>query len=487
MNQVQATLSDIGDGPAGPEIGAFFDFDGTIIDGYSAMAFYSHRLKNFEIGPGEATRTVLAALRGSMSEEQFVALAEMGMRSWAGRTEEDLLELGQRLFVREIAKSLFHDAWHLVKAHQRKGHTVAIASSATRFQVEPMARELDVEHVLCTPLEVENGVCTGKLGGRSLWGPGKAAALRAFAETHGVDLGVSHAYANGDEDVEFLSTVGRPHPVNPGKGLAEMAAQRQWPVLRLESGKRRFDPLPAVRTAAIWGGFFTSAGVGLGVGLLNRDRRQGVDLALSLFGQLAPALGDVRINVQGAEHLWSHRPAVFLFNHQSSVMDMLIAFRLLEREFTFVAKQEVSRLPLFGSLFRLADVIFVDRYNTAKAVEALAPGVQKLRDGISVLFAPEGTRSMTPAVGRFKKGAFRMAMEAGVPVVPVVLRNAGELMWRDSQIAQSGTVDVVVHRPIDVTQWTLDELDKRVAEIRDLYVHTLEDWPGSAGPVKEVT
>ena len=107
MNQVQATLSDIHNGPAGPEIGAFFDFDGTIIDGYSAMAFYSHRLKNFEIGPEEAARTVLAAVRGPMSEEQFAALAEMGMRSWAGRNEEDLLELGQRVFVREIAKSLF--------------------------------------------------------------------------------------------------------------------------------------------------------------------------------------------------------------------------------------------------------------------------------------------------------------------------------------------------------------------------------------------
>jgi len=118
---------------------------------------------------------------GSMSEEQFVALAEMGMRSWAGRTEEDLLELGQRLFVGKSPSrsSTTPGAWS--KRTSGRGHTVAIASSATRFQVEPTARELGVEHVLCTPLEVENGVCTGKLGGRSLWGPGKAAAVRAFA------------------------------------------------------------------------------------------------------------------------------------------------------------------------------------------------------------------------------------------------------------------------------------------------------------------
>ena len=482
MSQIDATLAEIRSGPAGPEIGAFFDYDGTIIEGYSVMAFYQHRLRNFEIGPEEATRTMWTALqRKAMTEDEFVSLAEMGMRSWGGRTEDDLMELGQRLFVQGIAKALFHDAWRLVKAHQRQGHTVAIASSATRFQVEPMAKELGVEHVLCTPLGVENGVLTGKLGGRSLWGPGKAAAVRAFAEAHEVDLGVSHAYANGDEDVDFLSAVGHPHPVNPGKGLARAAASRRWPVLRFQGGPNRFDPLPAMRTTAMWGAFFSSVGAGLTVGLFNRNRRQGVDLATSLYGQLAPALGDVKIEVQGAEHLWSHRPAVFIVNHQSSVMDMVVGFRLLERDFTFVAKKEISRLPVFGPLFSLADVIYVDRANTAKAVEALAAGVERLRDGISVVIAPEGTRSVTPTVGRFKKGPFRMAMDAGVPVVPIVLRNSGELMWRDSQIARSGTVEVVVHPPIHVADWSLDELDKRVNEVRDLYVHTLEDWPdGSA-------
>jgi putative phosphoserine phosphatase/1-acylglycerol-3-phosphate O-acyltransferase len=181
--------------------------------------------------------------------------------------------------------------------------------------------------------------------------------------------------------------------------------------------------------------------------------------------------------VQGAEHVWSHRPAVFVVNHQSSVLDMVVAFRLLEREFTFVAKKEISQLPVFGQLFSLADVLFVDRSNTTKAVEALDRGVEKLRSGISVIISPEGTRSVTPTVGRFKKGAFRMAMEAGVPVVPMVLRNSGELMWRDSQIARSGTVEVVVHPPINVADWSLDELDERVAEVRELYVQTLEDWP----------
>jgi putative phosphoserine phosphatase/1-acylglycerol-3-phosphate O-acyltransferase len=324
---------------------------------------------------------------------------------------------------------------------------------------------------------VEDGICTGRIGGPPLWGPAKADAVLRFADAHAVDLAASDAYANGDEDIDFLSTVGHPHAVNPGPGLAGTAARRHWPVLRCERAKSGFKPLPVARTAAMWGGFFASVGTGIGLGLVNWNRRQGVDLATSLWGQLGPALGDIRFDVQGAEHLWSHRPAVFVFNHQSSFMDLLISFRLLERDFTIVAKKEIAQLPVIGQLFGLADVAFVDRSNRAKAIEALKPVVQKLRSGISVAVSPEGTRSLTPTVGPFKKGAFRMAMEAAVPIVPVVVRNAGELMWRDSQIARSGTIDVVVHPPISTFGWTNDELEKRIAEVRDLYVDTLDEWP----------
>jgi putative phosphoserine phosphatase/1-acylglycerol-3-phosphate O-acyltransferase len=477
VKPVDATLNEIRNGPSGAGTGAFFDFDGTIIQGYSAVAFYRHRMRHFEIGPDEAARTLLAALPRPTKAEQFERIAELGVRSWAGRSEDDLDRLGNKLLVEGIAGALFHDVWQLVRTHLRRGHTVVIASSATRFQVEPMARELGVHHVLCTPVEVEDGICTGRIGGPTLWGPAKADAVRRFADANAIDLAASYAYANGDEDVDFLSTVGHPHVVNPGSGLAVTAARQQWPVLRCVSAKRRLQPLPVGRTAAMWGGFFASVGTGIGLGLVNRNRRQGVDLATSLWGQLGPALGDIRFDVQGAEHLWSHRPAVFLFNHQSSFMDLLISFRLLERDFTIVAKKEIAQLPVIGQLFGLADVAFVDRSNRAKAIEALKPVVQKLRSGISVAVSPEGTRSLTPTVGPFKKGAFRLAMEAGVPIVPVVVRNAGELMWRDSQIARSGRIDVVVHPPIPTCDWTSEELEKRIDEVRQLYVDTLDEWP----------
>ena len=174
------------------------------------------------------------------------------------------------------------------------------------------------------------------------------------------------------------------------------------------------------------GGF--AAGVVLGA--VTGSRREAVDLGTTLAGELGSVLAGVRLDVHGAEHL-ATRPAVFLFNHQSQ-LDVLILAKLLHGGFTGVAKKELARDPGFGLVFRLADVAFVDRHDTAQARKALEPAVQQLRDGISLVIAPEGTRSATPALGPFKKGAFHVAMQAGVPIVPIVIRNAGELMWRDA-------------------------------------------------------
>jgi 1-acyl-sn-glycerol-3-phosphate acyltransferase len=116
---------------------------------------------------------------------------------------------------------------------------------------------------------------------------------------------------------------------------------------------------------------------------------------------------------------------------------VLILAKLLRSGFTAVAKKEAASVPGFGLAFQLAGVAFIDRADTAAAKAALEPAVQQLREGVSLVVAPEGTRSATPALGRFKKGAFHVAMQAGVPVVPIVIRNAGEL-WR-SWTNTSGT------------------------------------------------
>lgn len=468
-------ITGIHSAPQGPGVAAFFDFDGTVMDGFSAQAFYRERLLHFELGPVEAAQTLLAGLRGLTSEEDFERFVAISFAAWEGRSEDELTELGERLFVQQIASRLFPEIWELVAAHQQRGHTVVLASSATRFQVEPAARALGVEHVLCTPLEVVGGVLTGRAAGPTLWRNGKADAVRSFAEAHSIDLADSYAYSNGDEDVPFLSAAGNPHVVNPEDRLAETAAKQGWPLLRF-GGRGRPGVQQLARTAAAYAGMFTAMGAGTAVGLLNRSRRRGVDTAVSLAGELGLGLAGVQLNVQGEQHLWDARPAVFLFNHQSQ-LDMLIICKLLRGGFAGVAKKELANDPIFGAAFRLADTAFVDRSSTTQAKRALEPAVQRLHDGVSLVVAPEGTRSPTPRLRPFKKGAFHMAMQAGVPLVPIVIRNAGELMWRDSRTIRPGRIDVVVHSSVPTVGWTKKRLDDGVERVHQLYLDTLANWP----------
>jgi WS/DGAT/MGAT family acyltransferase len=221
------------------------------------------------------------------------------------------------------------------------------------------------------------------------------------------------------------------------------------------------------------GGFTTGAALGAVTG----SRREAVDLGTTLAGELGSVLAGVRLDVRGAEHL-TDRPAVFLFNHQSQ-LDVLILAKLLRGGFTGVAKKELANSPGFGLMFRLADVAFVDRHDTAQARQALQPAVQKLRAGISLAIAPEGTRSATPALGPFKKGAFHVAMQAGVPIVPIVIRNSGELMWRGATTIHAGTVQVAVLPPVPTTGWVAAELDKHVHQVRGQYLATLANWPAA--------
>src|SRR5215471_3049139 len=460
-------------GPKGPHIGAFFDFDGTLIDGYSLSAFARYHLRSLQVTPADLGRMLLTGIRGVTSEEDFEQFTVLSMHTWAGRSEDELAELGERLFVQGISGSLYPEGWRLVEAHQRAGHTVVLASSATRFQVEPTARAMGVSHILVSPVEIVNGICTGRPGGPLLWRAGKAAAVREFAGKHGIDLAQSYAYSNGDEDVPFLRTAGRARAINAGRHLAEAARHYGWPVARFRS--RRAGIADIAHTAAGLAGMIGGFTAGVVLGAATGSRREAVDLGTTLAGELGSVLAGVRLDVHGAEHL-AVRPAVFLFNHQSQ-LDVLILAKLLRGGFTGVAKKELANSPGFGLMFRLADVAFVDRHDNAQARKALEPAVQKLRDGISLVIAPEGTRSATPALGPFKKGAFHVAMQAGVPIVPIVIRNSGELMWRGATTIHAGTVQIAVLPPIATEGWDAVGLDEHIRQVRRQYLATLANWP----------
>jgi putative phosphoserine phosphatase / 1-acylglycerol-3-phosphate O-acyltransferase len=474
-NPLAAALAAIAASPDGPQVGAFFDYDGTLIDGYSAGAYFTDRLKRGEMGAGEFVDTLKMVRKGDLSDAEFADVIGKGILDWAGLTEDEMRALWRRLFAATTGATLFPEAWKLVRAHQRKGHTVAIASSATLYQVEPLAEEYGIDHILCTRARVRNGKLTGGLIGQPMWGNGKAAGVKAFAQAQRIDLKASFAYANGNEDIAFLRSVGHPCAVQPKPLLEQFATMDGWPILRFER-RHRGTSAAMARTAGAYGAMAATFLAGLGYAKATGRTRRAVDLITSVASDAALAVLGVDVEVIGEENLWSQRPCVFIINHQSKI-DMFLMMYLIRRGFTGVAKKEAQDTPGFGTFMRMADMAFIDRSHRGKAIDALKPAVDRLKQGLCVAMAPEGTRSWSPRVGPFKKGAFHMARQAGVPVVPVVIRNAGEVMGRNDQTMRAGTVQVAVLTPIDVSKWQPEEMDARVAEVRQQFVDTLEHWP----------
>ncbi|WP_199512565.1 HAD-IB family hydrolase [Nucisporomicrobium flavum] len=470
-------IESVRNGPAGPRIGAFFDFDGTLVHGYTANAVYQERLRKGEIGALELARTIVAAVDGTVLGGNPHTIGDIGFAALRGRTVASVTEVGERLFVQRIAGTIRPEVRDLVRAHLRRGHTVVVASSATRVQIEPVARDLGIPHLVCTELEEEDGILTGHSTTGMLWGERKAAAVRAFARTRDIDLARSHGYANGSEDIAFLGSVGRPYATNPHPLLRRAAEEYDWPVLMLREPR-------SAGLRAYAGTLGAVAGVNLGLaagaayGWLRGDRRGGVNASIGLAARSGLALAGVKLNVIGEEKLTT-RPAVFIANHQST-LDALVLGALLRRDFTAVTKKEARFDPRMLVIGAVLDPAWIDRGTLAKAKESLDGVVRRLRAGTSILVMPEGTRMPTPSLGRFKKGAFHIALQAGVPIVPIVLRNTGELAWRRSLVVNPGTVDVAVLDPVDTAGWTVEELDERIAGVRQRFADTLADWPGAA-------
>ncbi len=479
--RLPGSVAEIEASPQGPEVGAFFDLDGTLVAGFTGVLMTQDRLRRGQMGVGEFIGMVQAGLNHQLGRSEFEDLIGKGARMLHGNSISDLDELGERLFVQHVQKRIYPEMRALVRAHMARGHTVVLSSSALTVQVEPVARFLGIDNVLSNQFETDDdGVITGEVRTPIIWGPGKARAVQAFAAKNGVDLAKSYFYADGDEDVALMYLVGNPRPTNPAGKLQSVAVKRGWPILKFSS-RSGSSPVAQLRTVAGIASLIPAAAGGLGLGLLTRNRRTGVNFFTAAWTRLLMTSIGIDLNVIGEENLTAQRPAVFLFNHRNQA-DPFIAGRLISDNFTSVGKKELEKDPLMGTVGRVLDAAFIDRDDPKAAVESLRKIEELARKGISVLIAPEGTRLDTTEVGEFKKGPFRIAMAAGVPLVPIVIRNAEVIAERNSSTFNPGSVDVAVFPPIPVDDWTTENLSERIAEVRQLYLDTLKDWPTGALP-----
>ncbi len=484
MQPHQDVIAEILDLPDGPQIGAFFDFDGTLISGYSAVAFIKEQIARGNLSVRELVELVGAMGSFGLGNMGFSAMMIATSQFLRGVREDSYINFGDELFRSHIARLIYPESRALVQAHLDKGHTVAIISSATPYQVRPAARDLGIEEVLCTELEVEKGSFTGAVVQPTCFGPGKVTAAESLADKFGVDLDKSFFYSDSDDDIQLLERVGNPRPLNPNSRLMAIAERRGWPVRRFGSrGNTQISDW--VRSLMLPATFVGSYLAGLPIWALTGSKRDAVNFSVSVFADTASAMIGLNLKIDGEQHLWSHRPAVFVFNHQSNV-DLVVMARLMRRDITGVGKQELRDLPIIGRVLEASGVVLIDRSNTAAAIESLSPLVDAMRvEGKSVCLSPEGTRAVTPKLAQFKKGAFHLAMQAGVPMVPVVIHNSGDVQPKGDMLYHPGTVKVEVLPPIDTNAWSVETINDHVAEVRDLYLQALGQ--GEVAPPETLT
>ncbi|HXX20907.1 MAG TPA: lysophospholipid acyltransferase family protein [Candidatus Acidoferrum sp.] len=173
----------------------------------------------------------------------------------------------------------------------------------------------------------------------------------------------------------------------------------------------------------------------------------------------------IRVCVEGVEKV-PRGPCVFVANHASNI-DPMAMIPAIPRRVGILAKQELFRIPIFGTAMRVAQFVPVDRANKESASAAVSLAVQRLKNGLSFVIFAEGTRSPDGRLRPFKRGAFTLAIEASVPIVPISIVGAHLVMKRGEKIVHRGDVTIRFAEPVDASAFTIEQRDELLARVEN--------------------
>jgi 1-acyl-sn-glycerol-3-phosphate acyltransferase len=185
-------------------------------------------------------------------------------------------------------------------------------------------------------------------------------------------------------------------------------------------------------------------------------------------------MAPVFVKIKGKEHLVKGQSYVIVANHRSS-FDILIVYAFLGLRFKWVMKKELRKVPGLGYGSKAIGHIFIDRSNTKKAIESMKEAGKKIKNGVSVFFFPEGTRSKTGALLPFKKGAFYFAVDLGLPILPVSINGTDRILPSDTFNLFPGKAEIIFHPPIDIAPYTKENIPELIQRVRTVIESGLRD------------
>jgi 1-acyl-sn-glycerol-3-phosphate acyltransferase len=176
------------------------------------------------------------------------------------------------------------------------------------------------------------------------------------------------------------------------------------------------------------------------------------------------------VDVKGRNNIVKNQSYVIISNHQS-LYDIFVVYGWLGLDIKWVMKKELARIPGIGFGSKKVGHIFLDRSNSRVALESLNNAKKKLVNGTSVVIFPEGTRSKTGIPGIFKKGAFKLALDLDLPILPITILGTKNILPTDTIDLRPGKAIMIIHKPIDAGSYSeetmreiMDESKRIIAE-----------------------
>ncbi len=192
-----------------------------------------------------------------------------------------------------------------------------------------------------------------------------------------------------------------------------------------------------------------------------------VDYVAKLWAKVCCGVVPLKIRLKGGRNYDKRKAYVVVANHQS-MADIPAIHARLGLNIKWVMKQELRKVPLFGFACHQLGCIYVDRSNHDAAIRSIREAQMRMSATACPFFFAEGTRTRDGSLLPFKKGAFNFALDTGLPILPVTIRNSYKILPSDSLDLIPGTIELVAHPPVNTTDYTREQIDELVNRTRDL-------------------
>jgi 1-acyl-sn-glycerol-3-phosphate acyltransferase len=185
------------------------------------------------------------------------------------------------------------------------------------------------------------------------------------------------------------------------------------------------------------------------------------------------AASSIKVTVKGFSNLNRTGSFIYMPNHVSN-FDIPVLQAYLPVQFRWLAKAELFKIPIFGYAMKRAGYISINRFDRKAAIQSLNKAAEIIRNGTSVIIFPEGTRSQNQNIQSFKKGGFVLAVDSGVPIIPVIIHGTWSIMQKKQILVKPGNVVLEIKKPINTSDYTRKTKDDLMEKVRNIMVESYE-------------